>query len=70
MILSFTDVNRDIYGNRMLDMTEYRQQVKLMVRLLRKSEYEKKVRYNLTERAITTPSSITSGTPAACYRFQ
>ena len=54
----------------MLDMTEYRQQVKLMVRLLRKSEYEKKVRYNLTERAITTPSSITSGTPAACYRFQ
>lgn len=70
MILSFTDMNRNIYRNRKLDMTEYCQQVKLMVRLLRKSEYEKKVRYNLTERAITTPSSTTSGTPAACYRFQ
>ena len=70
MILSFTDINRDIYGNRMLDMIEYHQQVELMIHLLRKSEDNEQIRWKLTERAITTPSSTASATPVACYRFQ
>ena len=37
----------------MLDITDCRQQFKLMLSLLRRSEDEKNVRYNLIERAMT-----------------
>ena len=70
MIVSFTDVNRNRYYNRMLDMTKCRQQAELTIPLLRKSEEEKQIHYNLTERAITSPFSTTSGTLISCYRLQ
>ena len=44
MILSFMDIDRNLYGNRVLEMIECRQQVELMIRLLHKSEDEKQIR--------------------------